>query len=273
MKINRLIFLVFLLFSCQEEVILELREEPSNTVIEGFWTDTRSLNQVRITKSRGYYDSSYYQPISNAKVSIYHHERNREIEFFFSSKTETYLPGTNLDGEEGEHYTLKVKVGNNEYESSGELLEAPELDSLSYSYHEKQAFRPAGYYLKLHGNIPFEENNYYRIRVVRNDTLLNRKGDYLLFDDTFGTGVIEDGFELDNIPFKKGDEAKVTLFRLNKSAYNYLQDLVGLLYNDGGLFSPPPQNPQSNIELVKGQDPALGYFMVSPVISESITIQ
>ncbi|QDH81617.1 DUF4249 domain-containing protein [Echinicola soli] len=265
--------LLILLFSCQEEVHLELRDTVDFPVVEGIWTTNSNLNQVRVSMSQSYYDSSTYRPVTDAEVYIIHEERGKRFNFEYSQQTKSYLPVYNERGFEGQHYTLHVKMNGNHYRSSGVLLEAPELDSLSYRYKEKRLLRPEGYYITLHGKIPFEEDNYYRVRVVRNDTLLVSRSDYLLFDETFGTAALEDGFEIETIPFDEGDEVRIGLYRLNEGAYDYLEGLVELMYNDGGLFTPPPQNPPSNFELVEGDTPVLGYYMVGPVLSEAVTIQ
>ncbi|GGZ31498.1 hypothetical protein GCM10007049_25840 [Echinicola pacifica] len=253
------------LVSCQEEVYLEVGEGPELPVIEGIWTNNSIYNQVRVTRTKNYYDSASYRPIADANVYLIYEENARKIRFEYSEQTKTYLPVFNEEGRPGRRYSLHVEIGQNHYRSSGILLESPQIDSLSYVYKEERAFRPKGYYLKVHGKIPFAEDNFYRIRVNRNDTLLTGRSDYLLFDDTFGTAAFENGFELESIPFRKGDEARLSVYRLNESAYDYLQGMLGLLYNDGGLFTPPPQNPISNIELLDGDRPALGYFMVGSV--------
>ncbi|WP_373398065.1 hypothetical protein V8V91_26950 [Algoriphagus halophilus] len=41
-----------------------------------------------------------------------------------------------------------------------------------------------------------------------------------------------------NYPFEEGDRVRLELFRMNKDTYDYFTQLVGLLFNDGGLFSP-----------------------------------
>jgi hypothetical protein len=63
------------------------------------------------------------------------------------------------------------------------------------------------------------------------------------------------------------------LFRLKRDAYDYLNQLVNLLFSDGGLFSPPPQNPTTNIRVISGNPEVLGYFAVTPVLSRSLLIQ
>ena len=140
-----------------------------------------------------------------------------------------------------------------------------------WNYEKDRPFRGEGYFLKVYGKIPFLDNNQYRIRVIENDTLKNERGDYLLFDDTFGLQVFEKGLEL-GYAFQKNDRVRLELYRLNKDAFVYLSQLVNLLFNDGGLFSPPPQNPTSNIRVVSGKGEVLGYFAVSPLLSRTVVI-
>src|SRR5690606_40354016 len=126
---------------------------------------------------------------------------------------------------------------------------------------EEKLFRDEGYYIKVYGEIPFEDDNYYRIRIIENDTLKDGQDDYLLFDDTFGLKFFDQGLEL-NYDFSAGDTVDLELYRLNQKPYTYFVQLVNLFYSDGGLFSPPPQNPDTNIEVVNGHVDVLGYFSV-----------
>ncbi|EOZ93610.1 hypothetical protein A33Q_3556 [Indibacter alkaliphilus LW1] len=261
------------LFSCQEEVFLDLRNTEPIPVIEAFWTDNGAINFVKISESKDYYDTEPNQIISDAEVSVTNTNTGQTVGFLFSPQSQRYLPLNNFGGIYGEDYELNIKIGENEYQSRGTLLEPPSLDSITYEFKEARVFREEGYYITLYGDIPFEDDNYYRIRLIRNDTLLNNRNDYLLFDDTFGTSILNRGFELGGFPFKENDRVRLELFRLNRDAYNYLNQLVGLLFNDGGLFSPPPQNPESNIQLIKGNRQALGYFMVSPFLSATVLIE
>jgi hypothetical protein len=261
------------LFSCQEEVFLDLRNTEPIPVIEAFWTDNGAINFVKISESKDYYDTEPNQIISDAEVSVTNTNTGQTVGFLFSPQSQRYLPLNNFGGIYGEDYELNIKIGENEYQSQGTLLEPPSLDSITYEFKEARVFREEGYYITLYGDIPFEDDNYYRIRLIRNDTLLNNRNDYLLFDDTFGTSILNRGFELGGFPFKENDRVRLELFRLNRDAYNYLNQLVGLLFNDGGLFSPPPQNPESNIQLIKGNRQALGYFMVSPFLSATVLIE
>ena len=267
------IVLLFL-FSCQEEVILPLgNKEELVPTIEAFWTDQGTYNEVRISLSKDYYDSLQTEIIRDAEVMITVPGTNKVIPFQFLPGLNTYRPVNPLErAVVGERYQLDVKWGDNIYRSEGVMLEAPIVDSLTWKFEEERIFREEGYYIKVYGKVPFEEDNNYRIRVIENDTLKNQREDYLLFDDTFGLQFFEQGLEL-GYAFEENDRVRLELFRLNRDAYDYLNELVNLLFNDGGLFSPPPQNPTTNIRVVQGKPEVLGYFMVSPVLVRTVVIQ
>ncbi|HSJ69006.1 MAG TPA: DUF4249 domain-containing protein [Anditalea sp.] len=267
-----LVILSFILGSCQEEVVIDLGEQPSVPVIEAIWTNMAGINQVSITTSKNYYEADVNQIITDAEVYMINENSGEKIDFSYLPQARTYLPLNNRVARQGTRYQLNVKYNNNHYQATGTTLEPPTLDSIAVEYKDERLFREEGYYLTLYGDIPFDTDNYYRIRIVRNDTLLNRRNDYLLFDDTFGTQILNRGFELTGYVFKKNDRVRLELFRLNKDAYDYLNELVGLLFNDGGLFSPPPQNPTSNIKVISGTGGVLGYFMTSTVINASLVI-
>lgn len=263
-----------LLSSCQEEVFLPLDQNEEGTpVIEAMWTDQGIYNEVKISLSNDYYDSSEYVAVNDAEVFIKVERTGRIIPFRYIDGTKTYRATNPSErARVGEQYQLNVAWRGKVFQSLGTMLEAPVVDSVTWKFEEKRLFREEGYYIKVYGKIPFTENNNYRIRVIENDTLKNQRDDYLLFDDTFGLRFFEEGLEL-GYAFQEKDEVRLELYRLNKDAYDYLNQLVNLLFNDGGLFSPPPQNPKSNIKVVTGNSEVLGYFVVSPVLSRSILIQ
>lgn len=273
MKKYLFLFVLLVSMGCQEEVDLPLATIDGDIpVIEGNWTDIPNLNEIKIYLAQNYFDDSDATVIEDAEVIIRNLNSGEVIPFQFLSQFSIYKP---LDPRRtariGESYELVVRWNGNEYRGQGEMLEPPILDSLNYQFQEERIFRDEGYYIKAFGKIPFEEDNYYRIRVIENDTLKNDRDDYLLFDDTFGVEFFEEGLEL-NYAFDEGDRVRLELFRMNKEVFDYFNQLVGLLFNDGGLFSPPPQNPDSNIQVIQGEGGVLGYFLVGPVLQESVQI-
>ncbi len=269
-----MIILAIIFWSCQEEVILPLgtKSEPIPT-IEAYWTDQGSFNEVKITLSKDYYDSTDVVVITDAEVLITIPGTDKVVPFRYLGGTKSYKPTNPLEkAVVGETYRLNIRWRENVYVSEGVMLEPPIVDSVTWRFEEKRIFRDEGYYVKVYGKIPFKNDNNYRIRVIENDTLKNQREDYLLFDDTFGLAFFEAGLEL-GYTFQEKDRVRLELFRLNRDAYNYLNQLVNLLFSDGGLFSPPPQNPTSNIRVISGNPEVLGYFAVTPVLSRSLLIQ
>lgn len=273
---KRLTYIILAIFtwSCQEEVILPLGEKDALIpTIEASWTDQSLYNEVKITLSKDYYDSLDVQVISDAEVFITIPGSNKVVPFVYLNGTKSYKPVNPLEkAVVGENYQLNVRWRENVYRSEGIMLEPPVVDSVTWSFEEERLFREEGYYIKVYGKVQFTEDNNYRIRIIENDTLKNQREDYLLFDDTFGLTFFEDGLEL-GYAFEENDEVRLELFRMNRDAFDYLNQLVNLLFNDGGLFSPPPQNPDSNIRVVQGDSEVLGYFLVSPVLSRTVIIQ
>lgn len=273
MKKLGLIAITSLFFACQEQVDLPLATiEGTVPIIEAEWTDFPAFNEVKISLAQNYFDNGEQQIVSDASVAIAVPGTEEVIPFVFEERSQSYRPiSDRLVAELGKTYELQIGWRENLYRSSAVMLEAPTLDSLTYQFEEERIFRDEGYYITAFGKIPFPDDNFYRIKIIQNDTLLNDPDDYLLFDDTFGLSFFEDGLEL-NYAFKAQDRVRLVLYRLNEPVYEYFNQLVDLLFTDGGLFSPPPQNPDTNIETVLGTDQAEGYFMVSPIITRSIFI-
>lgn len=273
---RQLVALLFsaLLISCQEEVSLPLATIQGEVpIIEAVWTDREQFNEVKISLARNYYDPESYQTVRNAEVAITIPGTETRIPFRFYPESNSYKPiDRNRLARVGETYELVVFWEDQIFTGSGVMLEPPVLDSLTVSFEESRLFREEGYYIKAFGKIPFEEDNFYRIRVIENDTLKNNRDDYLLFDDTFGVDFFETGLEL-GYAFEENDRVRLELFRMNESVYDYFTQLVGLLFSDGGLFSPPPQNPEGNIRQIGGDKTVLGYFQVSPVLVSTVVIR
>ena len=70
MKSRILISALILFASCQEEVVLDLGTLEPTPVIEAIWTDNSTINQVKITKSKDYYQEGENEVIENAEFII-----------------------------------------------------------------------------------------------------------------------------------------------------------------------------------------------------------
>lgn len=254
---------------CQEVITLELPETKPKLVIEGLLTDGPGPHVVRLSTTSDYFYQGPKPLVSGAEVIISDDVGNREV---LTEASEGFYLTRSLTGVAGRTYTLEVQYDRQQYKASSRLIPSPRIDSLEYRFVEETPLKEEGYYIYFYGETGKGQINYYRWRVFENDSLHNKKEGYLLGSDEFVKGRIN-GIEFP-FSFDLHDKVKIEMYTLNKDMYDYYNALINLLYNDGGLFSPPPENPPTNIRnLTHPQDEPLGYFQVSAVESETIEIK
>ena len=259
------------LFGCQELVELELPEQPPQLVVEAEITNTAGPHFVRLSLTQDYFSEEELPPVSDANVKISDDEGN---EFnLYQAEPGLYVV-QEMEGKIGRTYTLHIEWNNNLYESSGTLLQEAVIDSLNYQYFERNPIFKEGYYLFFFGALPPDRDNYFRIKVYKNDSLYNNRSDILVQSDE----LLPNQDRVENLrltyPFKLGDTVRLEMYTLNQDMYQYYLEFITLLYNDGGLFSPPPQNPNSNIRnITNPNNPPLGYFQVASLTWDVVIIK
>ncbi len=255
---------------CQEEVDLKLDTTEPRVVIEGIITDRWGPYTVLVSETLNYYDNSNDNGVSGAEVVISDNEGFSET----LEETEKGVYKTrNLLGKVGNTYTLRVRYKEADYEATGTILQPPIFDSLQYRFVEETPLKEEGYYLYFFGKTPKPGISYYRWLVYKNGELFNTEPeDFLLADDEF---VNEELSDLEfPFAFSLTDTVRLEMYSLEQPMFDYYNELLNILFNDGGLFSPPPENPRSNIKnLTNPKQPPLGYFQVSPVVSEEVIIR
>ena len=258
------------LVACQEITEIDLPQEEPRLVVEGELTNTEGPHYVRLTLTQSYFDKGPEPVVTNAEVWVTDSQNNR---FDYTYSEDGFYLSNNLTGETGENYNLHFIYDGNEYRSSGVLNASPILDSLDVKYFPERGggVLEEGYYLRFYGRIPKETPKYFRIKVYENDSLYNDRTDLIVPDAQFVPSRL-DSIEL-GYQFVQDDEVRVELYVLNQDMYDYYVELRSLLFNDGGLFSPPPRNPTSNISNISQPNkPPLGYFQVSSFDSETILV-
>lgn len=264
-----LIVLAFLFQQCQEEVELKLENADPQVVIEGILTDNLGPYTILVSETLNYYQEGESNSVSGAQVVISDNEGFSEI---LEETNKGMYQTKDLQGKVGNTYTLKVNYKGANYEAVGTIMEPPIFDSLTYRFLEETPLKDEGYYLYFFGKTPKPEISYYRWLVYRNDTLFNTEPeDFLIASDEF---VIEQLNDLEfPFAFDQQDTIRLEMFGLDRSMFNYYNELLTILFNDGGLFSPPPVNPVSNIRnLIDPENHPLGYFQVSSMVWEEVII-
>lgn len=267
------IFLIpYILGSCQEIIELDLPNTDPQLIIEGeliYWAEEPEENSaiVQLSTSGDFYLEDAFNPVTQATVQI----DDLESGITYDLSPQENQPGTfqnrQIPLDSGRTYRLQVDYSGNQYVAEGTVLPVAELDSFSYRFREKTPLLDAGYYFFFSGRTPKERGiNYYRFKIFENDSLYDEPGDYLIQSDEFLRAKI-DTLQLANYAFELEDTVRIEMFSLNKDVYNYYNQLVELLFNDGGLFSSPPRNPDTNIRNITDPDkPPLGFFQVSSAL-------
>lgn len=278
---NSLYLLLILLGggACREVIDFELPVDQPQLVIEGeltYWADDPAKNQVsvRVSNSGNYYDEDVIHPVTDASLQIDDLTTGNTYDLSpVEDQAGLYL-NKSIPLALGNSYRLRVMYEGSEYESTGTILPVAELDSFSYRYREETTFLEEGYYFFFSGRTPKERGvNYYRFKIYEDDSLYNERGDYLIQSDEFLQAEI-DTLQLANYAFEVGDSVRIEMYSLDKNMFRYYNELVELLFNDGGLFSSPPRNPTTNIiNTTDPENPPLGFFQISSALGGGALIE
>ncbi len=249
-KIVSLFAGILFLTACEKVIDIPLEDADRKFVIEGVLRDTPGENYILISKTGSVYESSNFEKITGASVSV-------------TDKSGTTYLFTEVVGSPGRYtnatfatapnnvYDLQVISGTETFTSSSQSLYKPELDSLSYI--EQVGTFGVGtdttYLVFFSFTDQVDQENYYRLIVYVNGV---PDGTYYITNDelfdgqpysqpTFATTV------------EKGDTVIMELLGMDKSAYTYFFSLSNATAE--GPFAPTPANPVSNIE-----GGAIGYF-------------
>lgn len=259
-------------FACEEVVNIDVNQAPPQLVIDGLVTDEDTTHQVRITSTSDF-SAEFGVVITNASVRVSDNVGNSYSYIHnptgIDSLDGTYYSEQKYAGVTGRVYSLEVLVNNLTLTASDTLRPITEIDSLSVRIDTFAQSDPDNdgeiYQVLLYAAEPQETMDFYYFRFYRDRVIIADNQVYAFDDQVLGD-------RLDGLPspvnFKEGEHASVEIYSLTREQYVYYLDLSNLLNSDGGMFSPPPANPRSNI---KGG--ALGIFQVSGLRRAGLVIE
>ncbi len=278
-KIFVLFSIIISLFACQELIDLDLAQSDPRVVIEGKITNQPGPHKIKVSRTINYYDTASTPPLSNASVQLMDESRNLIEQFTYFAEDSTFRSSESWAAEIGETYILNIEADGDMYEAKGQIPENATLDSLYYLSSEtlealgQNVLGDDGYYLFANGAINGEGIQYYRLQIKLNDTLKNSRGDIansILSSELFGQEFI--GLPIPGT-FQAKDTIELSLSSINEDIYQYYLEFINLMFNDGGVFSPPPVNPTTNIVNLTTPDKfALGFIQFSAELRETIII-
>ncbi|MBO3697482.1 DUF4249 domain-containing protein [Roseivirga sp. E12] len=265
--------LLMILMACEETVTIDTNELDERVVIEGLITNQQN-HYVKLTRTRSFYATGPADAIENALVSV--SDNNGNTFQFVHNPTDDptqngfYYPMNSFQGQIGSVYSLDVQVDGQQYNAQEELLPVTAIDSLTIIVNEEEFEDPEEegrfYEVLFYASEPQDRKDQYLFKFYRNGEIVKDSHTDIYFSDDILLGEKIDDLEIAGY-YAEGEEVMVEMYSLTQEAFIFYSDLFNLLNNDGGMFSPPPANPRTNLS-----NGALGYFQVSALDSESITI-
>lgn len=273
-KIYIFLGLMAILGACEETVRLDLEQTPPIVTIEGLVTNEEKRHFVKLSRSVDFYQGGVAPAIVNAVVTVSTKD-GRVYQYAHNPENDPMLQGCYFSespylGEVGETYLLEVVIEEETYTAQDELMPVTSIDSLQYAIDEDEFEDPEDegrfYEVLVYAKEPQERKDYYLVKFFRNGKeFFDAYEDiYYADDEIFGEDIA--GLETPGF-YAKGDTAGVAMLSITRNGFLYYNDLFNLLNNDGGMFTPPPVNPRTNLS-----GGALGYFQASAVSTASIVV-
>jgi Domain of unknown function (DUF4249) len=274
-----LIAFVFLFFSCERVVNIDLNDVTPAIVIEGrIYEDSLAWVEIHLTTSYFHPDTQFC--ICDAVVSI---KEDDNVPDTLLYKGGGFYESAGLTGKVGSTYYLKVEYQNTIYEAQSELHARPLIYSLTpISFGDFSGFGdstgidfgddeggeglldslPFLLFVNLYDD-PSVDNYYLFNYYINGDP---RTGSYIVGND--------ENADNDTLSFSPGPTVLVDLFdtvtvrvnTIDRSTYTYFDQLSDALRSNS-FFSSTPYNPLSNIS-----NGALGYFTAMSYDSKTTII-
>ncbi len=265
-KIKYITVVVFTLLasvSCQKVINIDLKNQDPQLVIEATVTDDPLVPQiVKLTKTVNFSADNIYNAVSNASVTMSDDAGNAV------TLLETTTPGTYqnsmLLGVSGRTYYLTIVSEGVNYTAASTMPQKVNLDSIAF----ETGFGPGSSESKTIKPVYFDppgKGNNYRFKLKRNNTDTKN---ILVADDNIKDGGLNT-FPLNaqDLEFKNGDTAKLTMMCIDKAVHLYFFSLSQ--NGTGPNRSATPANPATNISGGK----ALGYFSAHTIQTKQMVVQ
>lgn len=258
---------------CDETIELDLEQTPHRVVVDGMIINENTAHYVKLSQSVDFYHEGKAPAVRGAEVVVSDSEGN--VYPFLESESTAGLYTATFEGQVGSTYRLEVTLADGEQLSAeDEMEEVMQVDRLDWILDENEKKNPlkTDYYyrIRIFGEEPAATKDYYLFKFFRNDSIQNfNSGTGVFFADDKLVGGYLDGLESPEY-YKKGDEGRFEVYRISRDAFLFYNDLNNILNGDGGMSSPSPTNPRSNI--VSSEGPGLGLFQVSAVNKTSIKV-
>lgn len=248
-----LVWLVGLAFSgCEKVIEVDLSDSKPVIVIEATINNGKDPFIVLVSKTSSYFGAaSDSNQVSGAKVSL--RIENGKAKYFKETSPGVYkLEKTPVYS--NNWYIVDVEYDGITYSARSYLPPPVPIIDVSISYFDGLGFFDSGYKINTFVRDPYDQTNYYRLKLYVDGLVVNTEGDSDLYSDKLFDGKTIGLIQHSSVVFSKTDNVLVELQSIDQSAYNYFSTLANITGVDL-VQSASPANPISNFS-----NGALGYF-------------
>lgn len=247
------------LSGCLKEITFrDLSRGTGSYVIEAFLTQPDSA-VVTISRTEPYFGPNQFEQISQAQVYIEDEAGN----VYPLTWRDSFYVARGIPVVPLRRYVLKVIIDGVTYTAVSTMPRPVKIDTTYIFWQENPTDVPpdepqAGWRIVGIGSDDPAEGDAYRVRIWRNDTLLNGARDYIFYDDRFFNGrtiVLVLPYT-----FRSGEKVKAELMGVPIEAMLYYHMILRNRLGSSGGFSPPPDNVPTNIQASDGRQ-VFGYFL------------
>ncbi|NJN25878.1 MAG: DUF4249 domain-containing protein [Cyclobacteriaceae bacterium] len=285
---------IFALWSCEDNIDVELPQAEAVVVIDAWINDKPEPQTIKVMKSISYFENTFLPGLNNATITVEDLDDGYVYAFEKSGEDGTYIwePDANKSkfGTIQHSYKLTVDLGTARYESFATMNRVPPIDSITFRFEKGNSFFPDSYFAGVYATDPLGPGDAYWIKAWKNGEYLNKPSEINISYDAGGSpGALVDGLVLiqpirDGInpfdqdendeflsPYAPGDSVFVEIHSINFDAYTFLNEVIVQTDRPGGfgeLFAQPLANVSSNISLdedTPGSAKVVGMFSVSAV--------
>lgn len=235
-------------FACQKVINIDLKDNEPIVVIEGIVTDDPSIpSTVKITKSVNFSEANQFPAVSGASVTISDNAGNLVT---LNETSPGIYQNSTLTGVQGRTYYLNIKADGKTYASISTMPSKVNLDTVIVGERIGPG-PPGGKAATPIYKDPSGKGNNYRFKLNKNN--IASKSIFLLDDQIIDGGMNNRSLSDQELEFKTGDTATVTMMCIDRSVQLYFFSLSQ--NGNGPDASATPANPVTNITGAK-----LGYF-------------
>jgi len=261
-----MIVLTAFLTSCEDVIPVNLQDTAPRIVIEGNISNLVDSVSIYLHKSTDFFKPSGIVPVTGATVHI---SDPQGKSYLLTDDGDGKYTAGDFQAEYDELYSLDVTAEGKQYKAASRMPEPVKIDSLIF---RKEPGDPRDNQIVLYIKDPAGIDNYYQVKLTRNDSLPENDNQFVLYSDKYfdgrSTNLAINIRRFGISHFERNDTVKVWLISLEKMIYDYYRVLHDITDKDNTLSGSTPSNPPNNLS-----NGALGYFTASSASEITVVVK